>query len=98
MAGFYIGAAGDWFRDVAVAMVTEAKPQQDQAEETPEMSGRRNVYETAAEADSALVHRMSKILCGCCDCPGCYDCTPDPDEPCACLPNTGIDFSSEVAA
>lgn len=97
MSGFYRGAVGDWFRDAAVAMVTEAEPQ-DQAEEAPEPTGRVDIYETAAQADFALVSRMSKIPCGCCDCPGCYDCTPGPDEPCACLPDTGIDLSSEVAA
>jgi len=97
MNGFYRGAVGDWFQDAITAMFAEPAPPE-QVEETPEPTGRVNVYATAAEADSALVHRMSKIPCGCCDCPGCYDCTPDPDEPCACLPDTGIDFSSEVAA
>jgi hypothetical protein len=97
MAGFYIGAVGDSLRAIGIAMLTEAEPQ-DQVEEAPEPTGRCDVYETAAEADFALVSRMSMIPCGCCDCPGCYDCTPGTDGPCGCLPDDGIDLSSEVAA
>jgi hypothetical protein len=86
MAGFYIGAVGDAFRAIGIAMVTEAEPEGREAEE-PEPTGRLDVYESAAIADSALCHRESLIPCGNCGCSGCYDCTPDSDEPCACLPN-----------
>lgn len=50
-----------------------------------ELAGRLDVYESAAIADCALCYRESLIPCGNCGCPGCYDCTPDADEPCECL-------------
>lgn len=87
MAGFYRGAVGDWFRDVAVAMVTEAEPQVEEEVE---------VVEIPAPSDFALSHRAAMVPCGNCGCPGCYDCTPGPDEPCVCAPGDGFDLSDEV--
>lgn len=92
MAGFYRGAVGDSLLAIGIAMLAEAEPEY-QVEETPEMSGRRDVYETAAQADFALVSRMSMVACGNCDCPGCYDCTPGTEEPCGCALDLGFDLS-----
>lgn len=76
MAGFYIGAIGDSFRAVGVAMVTEAEPQVEEEAE---------VVEIPAPTDFALSYGPAMVPCGNCGCPGCYDCTPDAGEPCECL-------------
>lgn len=89
MAGFYLGAIGDSLRAIGVAMVTDAGPQ-DHVEEAAE------VVEIPAPTDFALSYRAAMVPCGNCGCPGCYDCTPGPDEPCVCAPGDGFDLSDEV--
>lgn len=90
MSGFYRGVVGDWFRDAAVAMVTEPEPPEPVEEEA-------EANPIPVPSDFALSYQAAMIPCGCCDCPGCYDCAPGTDA-CGCLPDNGFDLSDEVAA